>query len=69
MNELEDLQTDLVSVSLCLANALRTVAEKMDAEEMLPSLPQVIAASPVTFRTPSPLLDEMSNFLSLLLSS
>lgn len=50
---------------LCLANALRTVAEKMDAEKMLPFLPQVIASSPVTFQRPSPLLDEMSNFVSL----
>ena len=49
---------------LCLANALRNVAEKMDAEEMLPFLPQVIASSPVTFQRPSPLLDEMSNFVS-----
>ena len=36
----------------------------MDAEEMLPFLPQVIASSPVTFQRPSPLLDEMSNFVS-----
>lgn len=48
---------------LCLANSLRTVAEKMYAEEMLPCLLQVMAASPIKFRRCSPLLDEMGNIV------
>lgn len=48
---------------LCFANTLRAVAEKINAEQIFPSMLLIIATSPITFVS-SPLLYKMSNFVS-----